>query len=140
MHERKYEWPLHYEPPVNLSKDSLILDVGARDGDSAVWFFEQGFRNFRLVEPNATYYRKLNHNVSLLRKRGAAVELHLEPFNSNQLRSVAFAKFDCEGCEHEVNLMELGFPVVAEVHVKSGSKNDGVYDYTTNVGYVRYNF
>ena len=131
------EWQKYYTPPPSVAKDDLILDVGAREGDSALFYALSGYRNLRLVEPNPMYFNNLIHNVASLNKFGIEIDLRLHPFRPDeQLPGVKFIKFDCEGCESEIDLDKLTVPWVAEMHELKPAKGERhIYDYAAVTGY-----
>jgi hypothetical protein len=134
------EWGVwkKYLPPRSIARDALILDVGARDGDTALFYCLNGFRNLRLVEPNQAHHHMLDNNVRLLRKRfDARIEVRKTPFDRDDLNGVKFVKFDCEGCESEIDLDRLNIPYVAELHVKGTPNSEGIYDYISSRGIIQ---
>ncbi len=137
--EQKLYWENWYLPPFSIKKDDLILDVGARDGDSMIFYFEHGYRNIRLIEPNLDYVKNLRHNIKILQKKGMKIEVRIKPFGREDLKGVQFAKFDCEGCEYEIDLTQLQIPIVAEIHERK-SKDNGIYPYVKAKGYRRYGY
>jgi hypothetical protein len=130
------EWMKHYIPPPSVSKDALIVDVGARDADSAIFYAICGYHNLRLVEPNPIYHKSLQNNVAKLTTMGVKIDLHLHPFNpACCLQGAAFVKFDCEGCEAEAHLDTLTIPWVAEMHNTPKKNAQGIYEYSGTSGY-----
>lgn len=130
------EWIREYLPPY-MKDDSLIVDVGAREGDTAVFFYMLGYRNLRLIEPSARYKENLIHNSEILRMFGCKVEVITESFRPEHLSGAAFVKFDCEGCEYEIDLDKIKIPWVAEMHDKLPADESGVYEYSHARGYRR---
>lgn len=129
------EWEEWYLPPASVPKNALILDVGARDGDTALFYAQHGYTNMRLVEANPIHFDGLGKNAALLASRfGARFDIVCRPFQKEDLEGVAFAKFDCEGCEYDINLEGLTIPYVAEMHSKKGK---GLNPYTTAIGFKR---
>ena len=136
--EELEEWEQWYLPPSGMPKDSLILDVGARDGDTALFYVKHGYLNLRLVEPSPVHRHDLSKNAIILeRKYGAKIEIRGRPFERKDLEGASFAKFDCEGCEYEIDLPSLAIPWAAEVHKKIKPDRNGVYPYVTAMGYRR---
>ena len=134
------EWEKWYLPPPSVSKDNdLILDVGARDGDTALFYLEHGYRRLRLIEPNLIYVDDLMANVREMGAQfNADIEVRFRPFKKEEdLLGVAFAKFDCEGCEAEAGLNTLTIPWAAELHEKNKPDEKGVYPYVAFTGYAR---
>ena len=134
------EWTDFYIPPPSVPKEGLIVDVGARDGDSALFYVVLGYKNLRLVEPWHQYWENLEHNVELLRKMGATVEVTHEPYKPEHLQGVAFVKFDCEGCEKRVDLTQLKVPAVAEIHIEPRMVEGEVevFNYAPRIGYLKW--
>lgn len=126
------EW---YVPPKWIKKTDLILDVGARDGDSALFFITHGFTNLRLIEPQPDYFRNLSDNIDEFRAWGITIDWKYRAFRIEDLSGAAFAKFDCEGCETEIDLDKIGIPYIAELHVKNEPGELGIYQYAREVGY-----
>lgn len=130
-------WKKEYMPPRQTYGTELLVDVGARDGDSAIFYFFQGFRNFRLIEPDPRLGILLLENADVMRKLGSKVEVIPSRFLPRHLDRAAFVKFDCEGCEYEVDLPSLKVPYVAEIHEKTVPNETGRYEYIRPIGYKR---
>ena len=132
------DWVLYYTPPSSVGFDDLIVNVGARDGDSAKFFIDLGYRNLRLVEPNSYHWDDLKHNVEIWRSMGITIDLRLEPFKKEHLDGAKFAEIDCEGCEWEIgDFYALPFPCVIELHGKHPPDAQGIYSYLHEVyGYL----
>jgi hypothetical protein len=131
-------WPTEWEEyylPKKLGEHDLILDVGALEGDSAVFYFFHGYDNLRLVEPCADYWPILDHNAQKLRDMGAKVKVLHRRFMQEDLNGAAFVKFDCEGCEYEMDFSKLTIPWVAEMHVQKPPLEGGRYDWSDAIGY-----
>ena len=126
-------------PPPNLRPFDLIVDIGAREGDTCLWYFALGYRKFRLVEPNAKYFPNLYENTKELERLGCIIELKTEPFKPEHLDGAKFVKFDCEGCEYLINVFELSVPFVVEFHEKTKPNEKGIYNYVKAIGYFRGN-
>ena len=131
------EFKREYSPPPSVPKDALLVDVGARDGDSAIYFFLLGYHNLRLVEPDPDTWGRLVHNADELSRRGCDVEVFMEPFRTEHLNGAAFVKFDCEGCERSVDFSSLHVPWIAEFHAHNQPDADGVFPYTKSLGVRR---
>ena len=138
-----YEWaylPPKVVPPI--SPDALILDVGGEEGDTAIFFFEHGYTNLRVIEPYPPYRERLHHNVDILRSLGCKIELYLETFDPKKhLEGVSFIKIDCEGCEwHPLfNLVNCGISWGGELHMKGAPIRPGseANDYYCSIGLFR---
>ncbi|MDG7043536.1 MAG: hypothetical protein JRM98_05415 [Nitrososphaerota archaeon] len=116
------DWKRYYLPPPSVRKDGLVVDIGARDGDTAFFFCFHGYRNLRLVEYDASLIPALKHNVDILRRAyGASIEIRNKPFGLEDLQGAAFLKLDCEGCEYDVDWRSSGIPYGMEVHVPRGT-------------------
>lgn len=131
------EFRREYRFPASLRKDALLVDVGARDGDSAIWWALQGHTHLRLVEPDPGVCRRLQHNAAQLRRRGCQVEVCAEPFRLEHLEGAAAVKFDCEGCEREVDFASLRIPWITEFHEAVAPSKDGMYPYVRAIGVHR---
>ncbi len=131
------EWLEWYLPPASVPKDALILDVGARDGDSVFFYIQHGYSHFRLIEPNPDYYDDLDANTKEFERIGARVEIRKKAFTPNDLNGVAFAKFDCEGCEREIDFSLLKIPWVKENHAYAESDMNGIYPYVKALGWEK---
>ena len=107
-------WENHYLPRFSLDKDAAILDVGAGEGETVVFFASYGFSSFIAVEPDPGAFRYLLNNTSHLN-----VEAHNRGFLIQDLERVDYAKIDCEGCEAQLlTLGTLPCEIVVEVHGK----------------------
>ena len=135
--EELKEWDEWYVPPNSVGKHDLILDVGARDGDSALFYWNKGYTNMRLVEPDPQYWENLDNNVEILRGYGATIEVRKKRFMLDDLEGVAFVKLDCEGCEHEHDYKNWGIPYVVEEHVYNNTGIGDVYPYIKALGYKK---
>ena len=122
------EWERWYLPPASVPREALILDVGARDGDSAWFYVQHGYLNLRLIEPEPDVQERLLANCEEMRQRfGAKIEVRSRPFWLEDLSGVAFAKFDCEGCEQNIDFDHLPIPWTAEFHLPNAPLPSGVY-------------
>ena len=130
-------WEAPYLPPKNVPKDALIVDVGAEEGNTAVFFFEHGYTNLRLIEPHPPFFENLVHNAEVLRSLGCKVDLCLEPFRADHLKDAGFIKIDAEGAEWEIDLANLGIPWGGELHMKTQPDANGRYDYYISIGRFR---
>ena len=130
------EWEKYYLPPASVPKHALILDVGARDGDSALFYVNHGYTNLRLIEPNPEYWPNLLANAEELRLR-ADIEVRQKRFTLDDLDGVAFVKMDCEGCEQEYDYKNFGIPYAVETHETSKPSSAGIYNYVQRIGYER---
>ncbi len=52
--------------------------------------FFNGFRNFRLIEPDVFVHQILDHNAQILRKLGCAVEIRKKAFDRTDLEGAKF--------------------------------------------------
>ena len=134
--EEWHEFEKNYLPPKNFNKNGLIVDVGARDGDTAVFYFAHGYRNMRLIEPGEEYHGLLEHNASVLRKQGCKIEVLKRGFSLSDLQGASFLKMDCEGCEHELDYTTLRIPYTIVIHRKAEADN-GIYPYMKEIGIIK---
>ena len=110
-------WIKCYTPSLPFTKDSLVLDAGAGEGETVFFFYMLGFRRFRCIELNPEKFRILETNTQVLRDAGC--ELENRPFTAYDVIGVDFAKIDVEGGERELlNLSPSTLPkeVVLETH------------------------
>lgn len=110
-------WLKCYTPSLPFGKDAFMLDAGAGEGETLVFFYKLGFRRFRCVELDPVKFRVLETNTLSL--RDAHCELHNRPFMPCDMLGVDFAKIDVEGGETEllkVPLSELPREIVLETH------------------------
>jgi hypothetical protein len=134
-----FEWAYLPREHQGIAKDSLVLDVGGEEGDTAVFFFEHGYTNLRVVEAYPGYFENLTHNVEILRSLGCKVDLRLETFKPEHLDGVKFIKIDCEGCEWVINLVNCGIPWGGELHMKGAPlrPESQANDYYCSIGLFR---
>ena len=90
-----------------------------------------------MIEPKEIYWAWLDENVEELKASGAQIEVRKKRFTLDDINGCKFAKFDCEGCEYEISLENLGIPWVAEMHEKSQPDSNGVYGYERFIGYQK---
>jgi hypothetical protein len=115
-----HEWPAWikcYTPALQFGKDALMLDAGAGEGETVLFFYMLGFRRFRCVELNSEKFRLLQANTQFL--TDARCELENRPFAACDVVGVDFAKIDVEGGEREllkISLSELPREIVLETH------------------------
>lgn len=138
--EETTEWADWYTPPAFIKPNDLIVDIGARDGDTLFFWARRGFKNFRAVEPKPECQERLRRNVAeLTRFYGVKVEIRQKCFTNEDLEGARFVKFDCEGCEWELPLQELTVPAVAELHPNPKKDARGIYISSIKAsGYARY--
>jgi len=114
------EWPIWikcYTPSVHLTKDSLVLDAGAGEGETLLFFYKLGLRRFRCIELDPAKFRVLENNAHSLPE--ATCELENRAFAAHDAIGVDFAKVDVEGGEMEllkVRPSELPNEIVLETH------------------------
>jgi hypothetical protein len=130
----KENWEKYYLPNNRIRKDALIVDIGAREGDTALFFAIHGYTNLLLIEPNRNYWGKLERNVNQLRQLGIKISIKHGVFEKKDLENAEFAKFNCEGCEYELDLDSLTIAWVAEFHERAKSVR-GTYSYSKVIGY-----
>jgi hypothetical protein len=110
---RKCYVPLLFEP----SDDPLILDAGAGEGETIMFYYLLGFRRFRCVELNKLFFKRLNSNVAKL--GDADVHSFNRGFAAHDVYGVDFAKIDVEGGEAkliEADNRKLPKEIVVETH------------------------
>jgi hypothetical protein len=110
-------WKRCYTPSItSLSKDSLILDAGAGEGETVLFYYLLGFRNFHCVELDSTAFRTLKANVANF--SGARFDLQNRKFQAEDVQGVEFAKIDVEGGEVELLHADLSSirEIVLETH------------------------
>lgn len=114
MIRREFEgvWKKHYLPARPLGKGALILDAGAGEGETILFFASHGFYNFRAIEPDPKAYERMISNSLGLRVTG-----YNRLFRLEDVFGVDFAKVDIEGGEREL-LQLTGLPceIVVEIH------------------------
>ena len=138
---RGFEWAYLPREHQGIKKDDLILDVGGEEGDTAIFFFEHGYTNLRVVEPYPPYHGNLCSNVSILRGLGCKVELFLETLKPEHLEGVKYIKIDAEGAEWLpwFDLNNGGIPWGGELHMKGAPLRPGseANDYYCSIGLFR---
>jgi SAM-dependent methyltransferase len=111
-------WKRCYVPSLfDASDDPLILDAGAGEGETVMFYYLLGFRRFRCVEPNRLAFELLKGNVAKL----GNTEIHLfnRRFSAHDVYGVDFAKIDVEGGEVELieaDKRNLPREIVVETH------------------------
>lgn len=105
-------WERRYLPSAPIPKSALILDAGAGEGETILFFAQHGFRNFRAVELDQQKFFKLSENV-----KNWNVEGLNRPFRLEDLEGIHYAKIDIEGGEEVLlQLTEVPCEMVVEVH------------------------
>lgn len=114
MIRREFEsvWKKHYLPSTHLRKTALILDAGAGEGETILFFASHGLRNIRAIEPDPQAYERMISNSAGLKVTG-----YNRSFQLDDIFGVDFAKIDVEGGEVELlQLNSLPCEIVAEIH------------------------
>jgi predicted RNA methylase len=104
-------WKQNYIPfPL---KDKTVLDVGAGEGETALFFLLHGAKKVICVEPDPKCFGNLLCNAS----RFNIIPV-LSPFNLTMLDSFSFdfMKMDIEGYEESLLTVDLDRPAVVEIH------------------------
>jgi hypothetical protein len=111
-------WKRYYLPSKFVpSDDPLILDAGAGEGETVMFYYLLGFRRFRCVESDKLAFKRLSRNVAKL--RDAKVHLFNRRFLAHDVHGVDFAKIDVEGGEVqliEADKRKLPTEIVVETH------------------------
>jgi len=134
------EWKLwvDFYLPKYADKDTLIIDVGAGEGETAVFFYLYGYKNFILIEkePNQNIYQ----NAMALTYLGCQVTVFLQPFNNVIFDKICssgcedyYFKLDCEGCEKEFLKIYHPFEFSLELHSEAGRISDIIKMYGSRV-------
>jgi hypothetical protein len=107
-------WGTHYLPRTRIDENALILDAGAGEGETLVFFAAHGYRNFIAVEPELMFYEHLKANIKQLE---VSVILRRKMFSLADLEGVSYAKIDVEGGETELLKLErVPCEMLVEVH------------------------
>jgi hypothetical protein len=123
------EWKdwVNYYLPKYANKDTVIVDVGAGEGETAIFFYLHGYRNFVLIEkePNKNIYL----NAMALTNLGCSVTVLLQPFSLAMFDKIpgyenCYFKLDCEGCEKEFLEAYHPFEFSLELHPGAGRISD----------------
>ncbi len=105
-------WKQFYLPTKPLNKDAVILDAGAGEGETILFYSSYGYHNFIAVENNPSKWRKIETNTKHLN-----VELRRRAFRVEDLSNIDYAKIDVEGGEKELLLLEkLPCEFTVEIH------------------------
>jgi len=111
MYAGEYDdWEKYYLP---ISVTGLtVLDVGAGEGETALFFLEHGAKGVICIEPHYASYLRLRENakdkpIVCLNKRFSLKDLNL-PFD--------FMKMDIEGYEEILLSAQFDKPCAVEVH------------------------
>jgi hypothetical protein len=79
---------------------SLILDAGAGEGETVLFYHMLGFRNFRCVESDPVAFQRLRKNTANI--PDSRFELICRPFQPQDVFDADFAKIDVDGGEIEL--------------------------------------
>ena len=111
-------WKRCYVPSLFEASDGpLILDAGAGEGETLMFYYLLGFRRFRCVEPDKDCFKRLISNAAKL--VDAEVHLFNRRFRTDDVYDVDFAKIDVEGGEIELlqaDKQKLPREIVVETH------------------------
>jgi hypothetical protein len=118
------------------NKDTVIVDIGAGEGETAIFFYLHGYRNFVLIEkePNKNIYL----NAMALTNLGCSVTVLLQPFSLAMFDKIPgyenrYFKLDCEGCEKEFLEVYHPFEFSLELHPGAGRISDIIKMYGSRV-------
>lgn len=105
------DWQKHYLP-IDM-KDKTVLDVGAGEGETALFYLQHGAKRVIAVEASKECYGNL-----LLNSKLHHIIPAIEPFDLSHLYAFNFdfMKMDIEGYEEILLTTELKKPAVIEVH------------------------
>ena len=102
-----------YLPSFSL-KGKTVLDVGAGEGETALFYLSKGAKEVICVEPWGPAVEMLKRNVEVNRW---PVEIIPRKFELTYLqRPIDFAKFDCELCEAGLLSLDSLGPAAIESH------------------------
>ena len=104
-----------YSPPFKQN-GKVMLDVGAGEGETALWAILKGTKKVFCVEPDKNAYETLLDNI---KRNNWPVEAYNESFDPEKHLQLGcdFAKFDCEGCEELLlKYTPFRFPIALEAH------------------------
>ena len=108
-------WKKHYLPKMPLDKEALILDAGAGEGETILFYARHGFRHFRAVEIDTKSCEILKQNIEA--DHHLNVEIRNSPFSLEDLNNIDFAKIDVEGAERQLlSLAKVQHEMIVEVH------------------------
>jgi hypothetical protein len=113
IHEHEL-WSKLYLPKGHLNRDAVVLDAGAGEGETILFYSRHGFRNFIAMEVDANACDRLKRNT-----RHLNVALHMRKFRKEDLLLGAdFAKIDVEGGEEELLSLDSEPPceMILEIH------------------------
>ncbi len=111
-------WSHYYLPPSGI-EGKVILDIGAGEGETALFFLAHGASKVICIEPDEANFSQLLDNA---RRNNWPIE----PINISfdvgifKRQEFDFVKMDCEHCEDGLlNLSTIGFPITLEVHSRA---------------------
>jgi len=114
------DWERNYLPLKPVPKKGMILDAGAGEGETILFYAKRGFRNFVAVESDLKAYSHLLRNVERLKMFGLQVVARNKSFDAEDLEGVKFAKIDVEGGERELLAVDsLPCEMIVEIHNSS---------------------
>ncbi|MGA2573324.1 MAG: hypothetical protein ABSF36_03820 [Candidatus Methanomethylicaceae archaeon] len=104
----------YYIPPIDL-KDKTVLDVGAEEGCTALFFFKHGAKKVICIEPQPEAFANLKKNAEALKWNAILIN---DVFKLDHLSlDVNFIKMNIEGYEALILDQPIPkIPMVMEVH------------------------
>jgi SAM-dependent methyltransferase len=118
IHHEWAAWKKCYTPSIHgLTPYSLILDAGSGEGETVLFYYLLGYRNFRCVELNETCCKRLKKNTAHL--TGGRFDIRCRAFQPEDVLGVDFAKVDVEGGEIEllkIPIQEMPNEICLETH------------------------
>lgn len=111
-------WKRCYVPSLFEPSDNpVILDAGAGEGETVMFYYLLGFRRFTCVESDKVTFERLKRNVAKV--GDAEFTLFNRRFKPSDVYDVDFAKIDVEGGEVELieaDKRKLPREIVVETH------------------------
>lgn len=105
-------WMKFYLPKQPLAKNVVILDAGAGEGETILFFAGHGYHKFVAVENDPLKCDRLRNNT-----RHLDVEVRERAFRVEDLIGIDYAKLDIEGGEKELlELEHLPCEMTVEIH------------------------
>ncbi len=112
IHGETHDWEKHYLP-IDL-RGKVVLDVGAGEGETAMFFLQHGASKVVCIEPELEAYSYLAFNQ---RKHSERITAINSKFELRHLKTPHdFLKMDIEGYEEVLLGVELDSPAAIEVH------------------------
>jgi SAM-dependent methyltransferase len=113
--------------PIDV-RNKIILDVGAGEGETALFYLKHGAREVICIESDVQSFQILKQNSINHPLKGFNKRFEIDDLSLIQEFNIDFMKIDIEGYEQSLLGSKLSIPCVCEVHglqLRDSFRNEG---------------